>query len=792
MYLGNYTFSREAIVLPLQTCVPPDCRMELSMDLSKNHAGLSQIEVWGSNSLPCSVYDSPLIQIGNNCDSPTDCGGGVIYNPHCIATIDAINQQTSNDLPNFGSSGTINWVNNTSEDICYVTFVPNGPPSVYFDNVSVEFYCDPQLSCNVPEEIEVCQGEIATIPFEICASAAGICSGFVGVEFNPVLPPGWTLVGPAPDPVILFPGECVTIELMVQMPPGTDIGTMVNVGLQGLVDGQVAVECFTKVTVIMCTPNQPFTCPCGPGGLNLDATAASPYYDALLGGVRFSDLQAAFQYDQNNDGYLTLSEHQNCIAINGRLIMDQDIQIVACDNIQMQPCSEIVIGTDLEFPDVNFTDNTIYSCDIMWHGITVNPFAALTFERNEIRDAQFAITAIGSSGLGTDPPTKMLAYGNTFTNNHVGVFVPTSPYASLTHIPFSENVFEADYSHPVWPACDADLPNYNPNFIAYAGVVTLGTPLTIGVPASSGIDNEFKYIRNGIIAENANVNVYRSDFFEIRGGINSGPTFASSSGIGVAANGGVLTVDRCNFNTVMTGIYAYNTPRFTATNNTMNPVGFGIEVFGAKSTKISDNSSIGFVFRGIRCRELLPALGLNSHKITNNSNLFNGVFSGLTSNPFPPYPAAIDIDHTLSFDIGKGSISNNVFNGNQLNDGIRINGSGNWNLDGNIINFLNPASPNFSNPGTGIKLTNTHENYLYQNTINDLDLSAPVSTGLSLADGTGNRFCCNITRSNRFGSRFMGACSSTEWRVTTAEDTEFALHCTGGTVISEQFDYGNL
>ena len=550
--------------------------------------------------------------------------------------------------------------------------------------------------------------------------------------------------------------------------------------------GCIETICRTVVCDLV-PPPQGFACPCeGQGTLNIDASETSPFYSATLGGTPYSLLEAAFNYDQNDDGFLSQDDHQGCIAILGRLIMDQNLGISYCDNVQMQPCSEIVVGTNAIHPTLSLDNNIIFSCERMWHGVTVTPHAALTFKGNSIRDAQFSITAQGGSGLGVDPPTRMIAVGNTFSNNHVGVLFPNNAFTTVEHFPFTSNTLNTITGQSLLPPCDANLPNYSSTQGGFAGMVTLGTPLTVGTPGSGALVNTFSQIRNGIISEGAVLAVHQADFQQIIGaGLGGLPTFAASNGNGVAANGGMVTVLNCNFDAVFRGVYGHESQRITVQNNTMDHMYRGVETLGAHSTNISNNPSIGFTNRGILCHEMVPALGFNSHKILNNTNMFRSAFPGAADSPLPPYPAAIDISNAQSVDVGDLRINNNHFTGSGFNDGIRINGAGSADVDENHVNFQT------TNPGIGIQLTNTHNNYLYDNEIVDQASFRP-STGLSLADGTGNRFCCNNTRGSRFGSRFWGACGSTEWRVTTMQNHAFALYCEAGTVIDQQYDYGNM
>lgn len=544
----------------------------------------------------------------------------------------------------------------------------------------------------------------------------------------------------------------------------------------------------TSVTVTNCNPTQGFACPCSSGGLNINASSSSPYYDASLGGVPYAVLESIFNYDLNNDGELSLNEHNNCIAILGTLIVNQNLTISSCDNIQMQPCSEIVVGTNTVHARLELTDNFLFACTNMWKGIRITPFAALDFSGNTIRDAEFAIKAVASSGIGIDPPTEMNASGNTFANNHVGVLFQGNVFTTVSHMNFTGNTFTSTAN--LLPPCDPALHNYNSVLRGFAGIVTQGTPLTVGIPGAGGISNFFSNIRNGITSSNSVLNVSGGEFQNILGStLPNQSSVAAARGIGIVAAGGTVTVTNSIFNTVTTGIFGFRNQMVTIRGNNMEHMLRGIELRQPRSTDISDNPNIGFTYNGILCFDLMPAGGLFSHRIANNTHMF---LSPYLNTPFP-YPAAIEIDNFISADIGAARVTNNhFFSGGNFCDGIRLEGAGGVDLDENQIIFEAPASPFNSNSGFGVRLTETHANYLYHNTVQELDPILRQSTGFSLLIGADNRYCCNITDRTRTGSDFFGACNGTEWRSTDMTGHSLAIFCAGGTVIDPQFDYGNL
>ncbi len=789
--LGDFTPNREAVTLKLQKCIEPGCNLTLSMDLSGSQNN-GFLEVWGSIGRPCDATKLGAVPISNNCGQATQCDPANTFDPVCIFDIDVVNTYMGNDNPNFASVSPPPWQNQTNDNVCYLTLVPFGGGSgIYLDNITATLTCEPEITCNDPASQNVCPGEIAEIAFQVCAPDIPECLDLALVTPTVALPSGWTLVSGSPGPFTLTEDNCEVITLQVQIPSNAPIGSMEMVVLSGTATGlctTVEWDCSANVTVIDCSAPQGFTCPCGEGGLNIDASSASIYYDASLGGVPYAVLEAVFNYDQDDNGLIEGKEHNNCIAILGNLIVDQNLSILTCENVKMQPCSKITVGTSAAHSTLDLTQNTIYSCDTMWHGITVTPYAALNFTKNQIRDAQFAVTAQGSVAQPGIAPTKLNAKNNLFLNNHIGVFFPDNASRIVAHIPFEGNSFKSDVD--LKPPCDANLPNYSSTLRGYAGVVTLGTSLTIGTPGSNGYANTFGGIRNGIIGEKCILIVNRADIQDLIAGTDVyPPSFAGAIGNGVIAIEGKAAVVNSKFVHVPRGVFGRANKNLTVSNNRMTFMIRGVETLAVGHSVISDNPTIGFADRGILCREVIPGGGLGgaAHSIERNTHMF------ITPNPSGPqyFSAAIEIDNALSTDVGVASISNNHFsNHGFFAHGIRINGSGGWDIAENGIDFQAPASP-AAYTNVGIQLTNTHENYLYHDTINDIDPYFNESTALSLTNGTGNRYCCNVTHGSRFGSRFLGACGSTEWRVTDMLDHEFALFCEAGTQISQQFDYGN-
>lgn len=216
--------------------------------------------------------------------------------------------------------------------------------------------------------------------------------------------------------------------------------------------------------------SQAFSCSCsGSGVLNIDASVTGPYYDAGLGGTLYSVIEANLNYDQDNDGDIDLSEHNGCIAIAGRLIVDQNLTINNCSNIKMQPCSEIVVNAHRILA---LTQNTISGCFQMWRGI----------------------------------------------NDHIGVYTLGfgSFVSNVAHMPFTRNTFIGNGADQLLPQCDQNLANWNANN-GYAGVVSRSVSFTIGTPTDVGFTNTFSGLRNGVIGENCWLEVNNASVSDIAG-----------------------------------------------------------------------------------------------------------------------------------------------------------------------------------------------------------------------------------------------------------------------------------
>jgi uncharacterized repeat protein (TIGR01451 family) len=539
----------------------------------------------------------------------------------------------------------------------------------------------------------------------------------------------------------------------------------------------------TQTVVILCGTGG-FNCPCVGGNTrNIIANdPISPFFDATLGGVRYSLLENGLNLDLNDDGILDISDHGGCIAILGRLIFDENVEIRDA-NFRMQPCSEIHVnrvGQGL-FPALNINTSHLHGCGNMWRGITVNPSCSLMFSENRIEDAEFAIAANGELGSILQPLTSVTINDNHFLRNHIGVFLQTNNFGRVAHPPIVNNVFEGNNSQAALaPACTAGLPNYGGR--GYAGIVTFNNDLLVGVPSGIGNRNTFQRLKNGIIGQNSRVEVYRSDFDDIQWNgffpTNQSPTVQNSLSIGVATRGGSSIVEFCTFDLCGTTIQGFNNAIHRATRNQWNTIGHGVVANRPSNLRVVGNNG-NFGLTAVHAREF-AVWEFSNYSISEN-NLTYGGYPGLTdgSNIRTGFDLANVSSVTL---LGRPVIQYNqlLYTPGIGRGGMRINGVGGWNIINNGI--TNISGGLFGPEGFGFTLSNSNRNRFYENGVRTGIFS---NAAFWLTNSTRNLFCCNISENTQTAHRFTSNCDATELYHSDMRGHSFSVDVQEG-VIGEQ------
>jgi|GEM_PF-900396 len=542
---------------------------------------------------------------------------------------------------------------------------------------------------------------------------------------------------------------------------------------------------FTTIwfQVIYC-PLQAFDCPCTDANtLNIEADE---------NGSTYSTLEAANNYDQNNDGILDASEHNGCIAIVGQLVIDEDLTITGCPDIRMQPCAEIVVRP---YRQLSMKQNAISGCETMWKGITVESLGRLIFQdNNPVEDAQHAITAYGS--ILTLPSTTIQIQRNKFIRNHIGVYVPGPQFSVVAHMPFTKNIFIGDGTQALLPPCDQNLPNWDADN-GYAGVVSRYVDFSVGNATDNSISNTFSALRNGVIGESCWLQVHHASFSDMVGewvSPNAPPTLASSFGVGILANIGRSTVRDCVFDGCSHGIFSNNV-LVTALDNDMPEVRRGMEILSPYSCQLWDNEDIAFRNRGILVRD--PQV---------NSFLSSWLRFDINRNDLSNFDQndggdiAIEIRGANGVYLPNARMSENEIFLDAAESSILVNGTDHWTLDDNFIQHR--ALPNQQNSfGLGVQLQASRHNYLYDNTVEDI-ANTPGTRAFHTSQSTDNTFCCNNTSGNSIAYSFFGTCAPTALRTSDLAGHQTCLEISQGSSIGEQgvFDpitltfpnYGNL
>ena len=317
------------------------------------------------------------------------------------------------------------------------------------------------------------------------------------------------------------------------------------------------------------------------------------------------------------------AQHNGCISITGKLIIDENVTIFNCGNIIMDACSEIEI---LKGKTLTLNNNTISGCKKMWKGISVLDGGKLFMYDNTVRDAQWAVNAtptVYKNVLSFVNATRIIIKGNNFDKNYIGVnIIGRDGVANLIRqTPFTDNSFKGnDGVTNLLPLCTPGLPKYSATH-GFAGIVIKNLPsFQVGASTDKYLTNTFSNLQNGILATNSKVSVNWAEFNTLVSEWTSesvNPTATTATGIAVLADKGTALVNKCEINKCGHGVYGI-AAELTVTNNNMPEVYRGVEAVNSLIFNVSDNKNIYYRNRGIIARQLSYAASAN-YKILNNT-----------------------------------------------------------------------------------------------------------------------------------------------------------------------------
>jgi hypothetical protein len=147
--------------------------------------------------------------------------------------------------------------------------------------------------------------------------------------------------------------------------------------------------------------------------------------------------------------------------------------------------------------EVNFNSCKFVSCEEMWNSIEIGPDAKVFVNNCEIENAKKAIT------LGSGAEASIT--NNDFRNNYIGLATKGGSISNPTDLQFfyGNTITQTDYLFPPYSGEKA-----------YAGIVAEDVnDLSIGFLDKA--PNEFKKIKNGVLAYNTNLTVFNSLFKNI-------------------------------------------------------------------------------------------------------------------------------------------------------------------------------------------------------------------------------------------------------------------------------------
>ncbi|MCG8327082.1 MAG: hypothetical protein MI974_05325, partial [Chitinophagales bacterium] len=523
-----------------------------------------------------------------------------------------------------------------------------------------------------------------------------------------------------------------------------------------------------------------FTCPCeGPNAINIDAGDIDNG-EALL--ISSSDLAGLFV----PSSYSTNTYFNTCLAIRGRLIIDGDYALIGGE-IRMQPGSEIVVGSgnklSIAETHESYGGGSIHSCGQMWRGIRVDNGGEVSFVKNEIRDAQYAIH-FGSN-------TAIDVRINNFFDNYVGLYKPPTgggPDNIVQPYPLAINHFSS---------VNGLLSEYNGQTPAHDGKVHAGILihdcrlLEVGLTANPFSANVFDNIENGIIAYNSGLSVHESDFEQLIGDF-SATTIGSPplESLGIASFEGLLFEASGNaFDGMERGIHLEH---FIAAPINVNDCTFKAVQDGLIIHAPIGNISLDIGMNDIEFRQYgialidAPALALgaihdNTIKLLPEGDTYGRMAAVRLSHVSPSIsPIAQNLLE----------VKDNMIELSDIGNGIYIDESDNTRVTGNEITYMD-ASINYIKSQSAIYLLNSQQSLIYDNTLNDNNTGTMSTHGISVRESENSTICCNYTDGHTTGTYFKGGCVDTHYRHTSINEHDVGLHYTGNAITGEQNAAGN-
>lgn len=505
----------------------------------------------------------------------------------------------------------------------------------------------------------------------------------------------------------------------------------------------------STATVIIQNCLEAFTCQCtGANSYNIDAGSGT-----LLSSILYP-----------SGGYINA-----CLAIKGRLIIDQNL-LISGGEVRMQPGSEIEIKSNynLYITNVNVNEG-IHGCDAMWKGILINPNAYLGMDLSMIKDAVYAVKALGGSSLWIED--------NLFDRNYEGIHVPNNGGTPQTiyHTALTGNRFTCDGSCAMLPPYSGQT--YPPQDMPYTGINISDATFKVGVLGNPSLANSFQNLRNAIQGHHSSILFYTNYIDNMIEDANT-VNYYDPTGVGVWLEKEGQSIIKGNVITnALAGVVSRDYSSDISDNN-ITKVGEGIFVSEAYSGPKVQNNYIEYHDVGITVR--YPNATTTPEIIDNTVSAYVG------SN----YNIGIKLLKLQTMSASALTrVQDNVLNLNNLSTGIYLSDCNHVGMQTNTLTFANAGtSPGAS--AEGISLYDSDFNTAYNNTVNG-DNYQQNALAITALISPSNTYCCNQTGKTFFGMNFSGMCDQSIIRHNSIGSHFTGLNCDLSTITGVQTHGGN-
>ncbi|MEZ4918213.1 MAG: hypothetical protein R2792_03820 [Saprospiraceae bacterium] len=468
---SNYDQDQESLRIPLSQPIYGGCTVFINYEATSTKFASTQIptggriEIYGFTAAPCATIMNPPVW-GSIGSSYTICPGVDIY---------CMDQNTNPGFDNLINSGS-DCVDVSLQSHSFTYTHPIGAPPIsellvwgtadfinpispfeglvfFMDNISATSSCNAQVIIT-PTVVAGCVGGQAVVQYELCLIGQG--TNPVDVDLQANIPQGMSIVpGGGFDAngvahISILPGtECngginsaiitLTMDVSTNYSAGAEVPLTIDLLNTGLCLNQTADGGDILLLLEDCI--QAPACVCtDPGSLILGNNPESVVSAELAG--------------------LETTYSNICIAVNGKLIIDQNMVFDKCELIMNQGAEiEVAEGVKLEI----YNESFLHGCQHLWKGIHVLGDATLQMKNSTLSDAEY--------GTFLEDEATVNLENNTFDKNWISIYVPQSQDGQLQSIGFLKRGIFNNYflcTQTLLPHYDANAPNQGTR--SFAGI----------------------------------------------------------------------------------------------------------------------------------------------------------------------------------------------------------------------------------------------------------------------------------------------------------------------------------